>query len=173
MRGKGKIFRINSVATRITPAGAGKRGHRKGVKNGKKDHPRRCGEKLLNYPKEYVELGSPPQVRGKDVQNVRREGDYRITPAGAGKRTSTWTKTPMSGDHPRRCGEKPLRIRLVFPLLGSPPQVRGKGCSSSGLILLKGITPAGAGKRHIRKNFISDIWDHPRRCGEKSLIAVV
>ena len=49
-------------------------------------------------------------------------------------------------DHPRRCGENS----------GKPPK-SGTGGR---------ITPAGAGKTHIRKKCAWKVWDHPRRCGE-------
>ena len=44
--------------------------------------------------------------------------------------------------------------------------MRGKPCY---LLLHKRcsrITPAGAGKTHIRKKCAWKVWDHPRRCGE-------
>ena len=49
------------------------------------DHPRRCGENFyVNLP-ERVADGSPPQVRGKQLDIVDRNKRLRITPAGAGK----------------------------------------------------------------------------------------
>ena len=54
----------------------------------KKDHPRRCGEKLMKIPR-YAEIrGSPPQVRGKVQKKKREKLQTGITPAGAGK--SVW-----------------------------------------------------------------------------------
>ena len=110
------------------------------------DHPRRCGEKRSCQKAGQVPQGSPPQVRGKVLFFRFLFVYYGITPAGAGKRTSTTQGLCLFSDHPRRCGEKfpdPREIRARF---GSPPQVRGKdtrykSCSGS-----FGITPAGAGK---------------------------
>ena len=53
-----------------------------------------------------------------------------------------------------------------MPLMGSPPQVRGKPLMLPQVRLERGITPAGAGKttRAVRRAIVK--WDHPRRCGE-------
>ena len=72
----------------------------------KKDHPRRCGEKLMKIPR-YAEIrGSPPQVRGKEPPENGSQAPIRITPAGAGKRFLRWVCLLGMRDHPRRCGEK-------------------------------------------------------------------
>ena len=85
VRGKPVNRRFDAIARRITPAGAGKTDGKRHRGQGKKDHPRRCGE---NYSAGYARTsnaGSPPQVRGKlhSLGCVRR--CQRITPAGAGK----------------------------------------------------------------------------------------
>ena len=84
---RGKVVRTcrTAYSSRITPAGAGK-SHACGFNvSGKKDHPRRCGEK--GYSQDFCcnPTGSPPQVRGKEESEVRTNADERITPAGAGK----------------------------------------------------------------------------------------
>ena len=73
----------------------------------------------------------------------------------------------LSGDHPRVCGEKILRMVTAHTQAGSPPRVRGKVKSVWSRCRPTGITPACAGKS-------SPIWlsapsmeDHPRVCGEK------
>ena len=53
-------------------------------------------------------------------------GDFRITPAYAGKSTDRIFHFPLVRDHPRVCGEKLLKIRLYRPDSGSPPRMRGK-----------------------------------------------
>ena len=72
----------------------------------KRDHPRRCGENALEDSSEAHCLGSPPQVRGKQVLTEGEWWDYRITPAGAGKTQRL--------------------VRMCRACPGSPPQVRGK-----------------------------------------------
>ena len=93
------------IIIRITPAGAGKTLIDEIQTEFNRDHPRRCGEngrfalKLLRY------LGSPPQVRGKQLLLFLPEAICRITPAGAGKTKSPRMPIPETADHPRRCGE--------------------------------------------------------------------
>ena len=64
---RGKLDQIccKRVAQRITPAGAGKTTELSGILTFSKDHPRRCGENLAPSPNSKIQLGSPPQVRGK------------------------------------------------------------------------------------------------------------
>ena len=111
---------------RITPAGAGKTVRVYVAKSGSTDHPRRCGENqkvlrnILRLP------GSPPQVRGKRFIIRCGKVTTRITPAGAGKTHSLYTFRNLLQDHPRRCGENIIPQKIVFHIIGSPPQVRGK-----------------------------------------------
>ena len=93
-------------AARITPAGAGKTVTSLLRHNRFKDHPRRCGENTVMCSDGKFDVGSPPQVRGKRVQESKEACKNRITPAGAGKTDSVFAV----GDN----------------RAGSPPQVRGK-----------------------------------------------
>ena len=89
----------------ITPAGAGKTYTACDHPRACRDHPRRCGENNCNTASSRSGRGSPPQVRGKQLQYIFRVRSIRITPAGAGKTPAVhlWTFHPQ--DHPRRCGE--------------------------------------------------------------------
>ena len=49
---------------------------------------------------------------------------------------------------------------------GSPPQVRGKPTHTPDPFAILRITPAGAGKTQQRGFMLSQMEDHPRRCGE-------
>ena len=73
-----------------------------------------------------MNVGSPPQVRGKLRPTLQESVPKR--------------------DHPRRCGENAVTLPAEISWMGSPPQVRGK--PSDCLKTLPGlrITPAGAGK---------------------------
>ena len=70
----------------ITPACAGRR--RKGERQmeARQDHPRVCGEKSETEVLERGFDGSPPRVRGEVISIPKRNGQYRITPACAGRR---------------------------------------------------------------------------------------
>ena len=66
MRGKG-ILRVVLFATRrITPAYAGKSGIASHQAGYAMDHPRVCGEKLNVNCFCFLQVGSPPRMRGKD-----------------------------------------------------------------------------------------------------------
>ena len=113
-----------------------------------------------------MNVGSPPQVRGKPVGYHYTNGVDRITPAGAGKTLIPRIQPRCIWDHPRRCGENPACRISSRHESGSPPQVRGKRH-----IVLSGtnnprITPAGAGKTRTAFCRYLGTKDHPRRCGE-------
>ena len=126
VRGKPSTAQSAPIASRITPARAGKTYNRRLVCLPLKDHPRACGE---NRPRRYplpAPLGSPPRVRGKQLLILGIVAHAGITPARAGKTwTATWAKS-MSGDHPRACGENLWVKADYFMWKGSPPRVRGK-----------------------------------------------
>ena len=79
-----------------------------------KDHPRLCGEKYCRYDVGYRCRGSPPPMRGKEIDAIMHKIADRITPAYAGKSCRCRYFVQHIGDHPRLCGEKfclPLRIQ--------------------------------------------------------------
>ena len=95
----------------ITPAGAGKTGESAGNYTQPQDHPRRCGENVNEAVLYTEQAGSPPQVRGKRFMRYPQYGQYRITPAGAGKTFRTAACLDFVKDHPRRCGENLDQLR--------------------------------------------------------------
>ena len=153
--------------TRITPAYAGKRNpvYAGIIRWG--DHPRLCGEKISMIEDVLGCVGSPPPMRGKEVDGNQRSLAYRITPAYAGKSGIPWLNLCCVRDHPRLCGEKPDWDGLDKTAQGSPPPMRGKGQPNTRSSVTSGITPAYAGKS---RKFSRPVWvtgDHPRLCGEK------
>ena len=58
----------------------------------------------------FLNLGSPPHVRGKACATSRRACAAGITPACAGKSLSGHTSKSGMKDHPRMCGEKTKKI---------------------------------------------------------------
>ena len=168
MRGKHCNLRTQGEFVRITPAGAGKTRPCSICRTRSGDHPRRCGENIVDYFYSFGAAGSPPQVRGKLCCDSVCHTCKRITPAGAGKTCFQHHFFCLCQDHPRRCGENTGLQAHRRQLPGSPPQVRGKqGCYSS-LKLFFGITPAGAGKTARASLGRQTERDHPRRCGENS-----
>ena len=65
-------------------------------------------------------------MRGKEYTHATMHLSLRITPAYAGKSRSNNGKNSAEKDHPRLCGEKISRNRLVSSGRGSPPPMRGK-----------------------------------------------
>ena len=130
------------------------------------DHPRRCGENLPYTGTVLTGQGSPPQVRGKQGFGTDYALGDRITPAGAGKTTTADILATEYMDHPRRCGENPQLAPRAVHDAGSPPRMRGKLKKFKKPLLMRGITPAGAGKTSSSSETRAVITDHPRRCGE-------
>ena len=88
MRGKESRHSLHIQLARITPAHAGKSPRINEWFEGRKDHPRPCGEKQWHVGHISRVRGSPPPTRGK-VKKMRLSGrNARITPAHAGKSLS-------------------------------------------------------------------------------------
>ena len=111
------------------------------------DHPRLCGEKIRRSVVYPHRRGSPPPMRGKGIGETAYEGNARITPAYAGKRSILYDAIDTMRDHPRLCGEKAKETKEFSGELGSPPPMRGKGTYMDETISIYRITPAYAGKR--------------------------
>ena len=111
--------------------------------------------------------GSPPRMRGKAFQMRSFADILRITPAYAGKSSSTVRAGSGCWDHPRVCGEKAENLFLFTSTRGSPPRMRGKDVHHLPAVPSAGITPAYAGKRQRRGAGLGPGKDHPRVCGEK------
>ena len=129
-----------------------------------------CGEKPRALPVPFPETGSPPRVRGKGIGVLLQSGSVGITPACAGKSNRDQTILTTFEDHPRVCGEKLRLCEFLLSSLGSPPRVRGKAASACLTSFQTGITPACAGKRFVHGPVGVLTGDHPRVCGEKTLL---
>ena len=169
---RGKVIRKSELRNRfgITPACAGKSRQNTAPARFRWDHPRVCGEKYGFISVIAFAQGSPPRVRGKGGKHLEDVVSVRITPACAGKRLRQAADRRCSRDHPRVCGEKSnLSLAARFHP-GSPPRVRGKAAALGVGNGFSGITPACAGKRVKVRLLRPATRDHPRVCGEKSII---
>ena len=107
MRGKRAFLNDFTILNRITPADAGKTRQYEHATKSNEDHPRGCGENSPVCKVGRNERGSPPRMRGKPTEAADRPESWRITPADAGKTsTSLYARFKMP-DHPRGCGENP------------------------------------------------------------------
>ena len=85
MRGKAVQVPGAAAPTGITPAYAGKRPLASLTTSTARDHPRVCGEKNNLRQAFSIQQGSPPRMRGKEIEANRDAIAHRITPACAGK----------------------------------------------------------------------------------------
>ena len=127
MRGKGVFSTRQTERHRITPAYAGKSLTGTVWTRPPRDHPRLCGEKSTVRQGSNARTGSPPPMRGKDINTPRETAGRWITPAYAGKRIVAGIAALIA--------------------IGSPPPMRGKVYSFGNVKDQIGITPAYAGKR--------------------------
>ena len=146
------IVSVPADESGITPACAGKTLRRYRSRKASGDHPRVCGENALPLCKTLLDVGSPPRVRGKRISQMGGCGRRGITPACAGKTSSSCRTNPKSGDHPRVCGENILPWQVRIWNSGSPPRVRGKLFKPLYAVLLLWITPACAGKTSVSRS---------------------
>ena len=167
-RGKVCISRVLRHRDRITPAWAGKRRPSKRPVVSGADYPRMGGEKCYDVIPRFGGVGSPPHGRGKGTANAWRNWLMGITPAWAGKSSSSMRVVQSSRDHPRMGGEKFLyHLESSFDL-GSPPHGRGKARLRAVQVPTKRITPAWAGKSRFPRVLYFSHEDHPRMGGEKT-----
>ena len=95
MRGKGKYHGKHHAAGGITPAYAGKSFPARIAHPDFRDHPRLCGEKTVSTCPRLADTGSPPPMRGKELDKLEFGVDAGITPAYAGKRQHDNPATTM------------------------------------------------------------------------------
>ena len=125
MRGA-RILRIVQMQMNgIIPADAGStRRHRKEM-NFAADHPRGCGEHASLSQGSAPLAGSSPRMRGAPVSVGPRGYHTRIIPADAGSTVQKAVEIILIVDHPRGCGEHPVRSVAIISISGSSPRMRG------------------------------------------------
>ena len=169
MRGEAEQELPQSALYGITPACAGRSSGGLMPSAHMKDHPRVCGEKVTGKFLWTMGKGSPPRVRGEVRSAAFPPLPTGITPACAGRRKADSERQGESEDHPRVCGEKPIRTRICPARTGSPPRVRGEGTLDKVRPGGVRITPACAGRSCQNPQGDRKPKDHPRVCGEKHL----
>ena len=127
VRGTGVYVRNGELVDPITPARAGNRLHNHTSQTQTKDHPRACGEQIVEDGGENITEGSPPRVRGTEKASSSWPALAGITPARAGNSPPPRGRCRTHRDHPRACGEQSASRPPFLPPAGSPPRVRGTG----------------------------------------------
>ena len=74
----------------------------------------------------FLNLGSPPRMRGKVIHSLCDRPQRGITPAYAGKSQTAGTPCSSVRDHPRMCGEKPRIPGIRRTKFGITPAYAGK-----------------------------------------------
>ena len=122
------------------------------------DHPRVGGEKgSYRWVIKSVK-GSPPRGRGKALNFGCLICNLRITPALAGKSTSSGPAAASGRDHPRVGGEKRTISGWSTKYWGSPPRGRGKVSRTRFKRDQNRITPAWAGKSPASQPWSPPLW---------------
>ena len=112
-------------------------------------------------------------MRGTEKAVIARTMAERITPADAGNRGLHGFK-PFSGkDHPRGCGEQKSSCFYMVRQKGSPPRMRGTVICTHTCTSTCRITPADAGNRILFRFRFSSHKDHPRGCGEQTIMVIL
>ena len=145
-RGKFENLHKMHIGGGITPACAGKIMWSPTGETGPGDHPRMRGENYKNFWNFSMVRGSPPHARGKCETPVTGSNCIGITPACAGKISSSGWWVALNRDHPRMRGENRDGKGRHRYRCGSPPHARGKLQFQYLREIMKGITPACAGK---------------------------
>ena len=130
------------------------------------DHPRMCGEHVLQCFVDPLDEGSSPHVRGTRSPKRSPWADAGIIPACAGNTSSGIPETGQRRNHPRMCGEHVMLVVEPLSLAGSSPHVRGTLQNNLTNQNRIGIIPACAGNTFLFFPHCSSTGDHPRMCGE-------
>ena len=130
----------------IIPACAGSTRYSTTGKQGRRDHPRMCGEHVVSEHLHGHVQGSSPHVRGA--------------------RLTLSTQPPATGIIPACAGSTPLLARIRPIQQGSSPHVRGAHLDRRLPRRESGIIPACAGSTWPASPPWHSSWDHPRMCGE-------
>ncbi len=129
--------------------------------------PRVRGTGINSFAVPTTILGSSPRVRGTVAVFNALYTAFRIIPACAGNSSGRSTKRGRSRDHPRVCGEQPVRLRCRGTSRGSSPRVRGTVLPLINVWCIDGIIPACAGNSVFQRTCFCWERDHPRVCGEQ------
>ena len=170
VRGTPLMEPVSAHVSGIIPACAGNTTRGPAASSPARDHPRVCGEHVEPGDDASPLKGSSPRVRGT-LRQFRDPIDVRgIIPACAGNTQSLLKMLPAIRDHPRVCGEHVYYGFSVVLGVGSSPRVRGTPPACGLQSGEHGIIPACAGNTAAGSAGRSGVWDHPRVCGEHTML---
>ncbi len=123
-------------------------------------------------PIPYLKSGSSPRMRGAPSLAGLRHHVLRIIPADAGSTYEDGDGDLWIRDHPRGCREHRSLMGCEPPTQGSSPRMRGAPHERLPVEQHAGIIPSDAGSTVHSHTFQLSHRDHPRRCGEHSMVSV-
>ena len=111
-------------------------------------------------------------MRGKHTAKQDSLNNIRNIPAYAGKTSSSSPLSSFRSEHPRVCGENTVRAISGRSRSGTSPRMRGKLRPKLGFTRSLRNIPAYAGKTMAPAIMGVVGAEHPRVCGENSLIVL-
>ena len=150
LRGAPNIRKPRRDIERIIPASAGSTETSTDSTHDRTDHPRVCGEHIRVADRWHKRSGSSPRLRGARFSVTTISVATRIIPASAGStEVERFDAVDVGGSSPRLRGARH----------------RARGCGHA-----RRIIPASAGSTGEGFRFRVVGRDHPRVCGEHSLL---
>ena len=168
MRGRQDKDEFSLKISGNTPAYAGKTRRNDAEPDGRKKHPRVCGEDRHHELERLKARETPPRMRGRLLMPEAFATPMRNTPAYAGKTFSHFLLLLARWKHPRVCGEDANTVIKISPFMETPPRMRGRLLSLPERAVEGGNTPAYAGKTRRTSSPSGTQRKHPRVCGEDS-----
>ena len=160
----GNVSPVDRV-NRSIPACAGEPGGHCRASHRRRVYPRVCGGTHHKFLVEMVKPGLSPRVRGNRGSRSRMRQRRRSIPACAGEPDKRARLTTDGMVYPRVCGGTLLGRRLMNPMIGLSPRVRGNRSSATSARNSGRSIPACAGEPP--QHYIT-IWHdgvYPRVCG--------
>ena len=128
-------------------------------------YPRVCGGTQLRAQKLGRRLGLSPRVRGNPTPRTRVGRQERSIPACAGEPRRQPPTLPAWPVYPRVCGGTSLSTRMIYPIWGLSPRVRGNPVEGAKVRAKVGSIPACAGEPGRTCTTGNCQGVYPRVCG--------
>ena len=125
MRGTHLIEKDIGMFRGIIPAHAGNTRIMDAMACSSRDHPRACGEHIVEIGRASRLLGSSPRMRGTHPVGIGPVETDGIIPAHAGNTGRVGSFFSQRRDHPRACGEHIMQSGSKRSQPGSSPRMRG------------------------------------------------
>ena len=136
-------------------------------------YPRVCGGACVRASSKFTRRGLSPRVRGSPDLDGARDTAQGSIPACAGEPGSSGCRTATSRVYPRVCGGACTLARVVVPVPGLSPRVRGSPPLAGPPQVAQGSIPACAGEPSPPSETLVRSGVYPRVCGEPGAHMVI